>query len=120
MYNAQYIKSNGAGHGLHRKDIIPLSQARANLSELVDEVRGGTEKIITKNGESCAALISTEKLEMYYRMERNRIHMLLLQDALAGLDDLKTGRHEDADDYFKRLRARLKAGREEGGGADRE
>jgi prevent-host-death family protein len=102
------------------KDIIPLSQARANLSELVEEVRGGTEKIITKNGESYAALISTEKLEMYYRMERNRIHLLWLQDALTGLQDLKAGRHEDADEYFKRLKARSRAGRNERGGADRE
>jgi hypothetical protein len=34
-------------------DIVPLSQARANLSELADEVKAGAEKIITKNGESC-------------------------------------------------------------------
>ena len=33
-------------------DVIPLSQARANLSELADQVRAGAEKIITKNGES--------------------------------------------------------------------
>lgn len=100
------------------KDIIPLSQARANLSELVEEVRGGTEKIITKNGESCAALISTEKLEMYYRMERNRIHMLLLEDALAGLEDLKAGRHEDAFEVLARYKARIKAKKDAGGGPD--
>jgi hypothetical protein len=28
-------------------DVIPLSQARANLSELADEVKAGAEKIIT-------------------------------------------------------------------------
>ena len=30
-------------------DVIPLSQARANLSELADQVKAGAEKIITKN-----------------------------------------------------------------------
>ncbi len=38
-------------------DIVPLSQARANLSELADEVKAGAEKIITKNGVSYVAWI---------------------------------------------------------------
>jgi prevent-host-death family protein len=101
------------------KDIIPLSQARANLSELVEEVRGGTEKIITKNGESAAALISTEKLERYYRMERNRIHMLLLRDAIEGMRSLKHGTR-DANEVLAEIEARLAAERRENGGSDRE
>ncbi|SAK96408.1 addiction module antitoxin [Caballeronia pedi] len=102
------------------KDIIPLSQARANLSELVEEVRGGTEKIITKNGESCAALISTEKLEAFYRMEKARIHLVLLNDALTALKNLDRNGTEDADEYFARLRARLGAERSDDGEPDRE
>lgn len=39
------------------RDVVPFSQARARLSDLVDEVMAGSEKIITRNGESCAALI---------------------------------------------------------------
>ena len=38
------------------KDVIPLSQARSRLSEIADEVKTGSEKIITKNGESYVAL----------------------------------------------------------------
>ena len=38
-------------------DIVPLTQARANLSELADQVKAGSEKIITKNGERLVALI---------------------------------------------------------------
>lgn len=102
------------------KDIIPLSQARANLSELVEEVRGGTEKIITKNGESYAALISTEKLELYYRMEKARIHLVLLRDALSALKNLEKHGSEEADEYFSRLKARLAAKPGEQGEADRE
>ena len=30
-------------------DVIPLTQARATLSELAEQVKGGAEKIITKN-----------------------------------------------------------------------
>ncbi|MGE3152639.1 MAG: type II toxin-antitoxin system Phd/YefM family antitoxin [Nitrospiraceae bacterium] len=73
------------------KDIISLSHARAKLTELCEEVRAkGTEKIITKNGGSCAALIDAERLDYYHRLERERIHVGLLQEAIKGMTDLKT------------------------------
>ena len=75
------------------KDIVPLTRARAKLTKLCDEVsRGSIEKLITKNGESCAALIGADRLEYYHQLERERIHLMLLQEAKRGLDDLKTGR----------------------------
>lgn len=75
------------------KDIVSLSRARAKLTKLCDEVRTkGSEKIITKNGESCAALIDAERLDHYHRLEREHIHLTLLQEALRGLDDLERGR----------------------------
>jgi len=75
------------------KDIVSLSRARAKLTKLCDEVRAkGSEKIITKNGESCAALIDAERLDHYHRLEREHIHLTLLQEALRGLDDLETGK----------------------------
>lgn len=71
------------------KDIISLSQARAKLTELCEEVRTkGTEKIITKKGGSCAALIDAERLDHYHRLEREQIHIGLLQEAIKGLSDL--------------------------------
>ena len=48
-------------------DVIPLTQARANLSELADQVKAGAEKIITTNGESYVALIGAERLDYYPR-----------------------------------------------------
>ncbi|MEO7940476.1 MAG: type II toxin-antitoxin system prevent-host-death family antitoxin, partial [Burkholderiaceae bacterium] len=39
------------------RDVVPLTQARATLSELVEQVKAGAEKIITKNGESYVAII---------------------------------------------------------------
>jgi prevent-host-death family protein len=102
------------------KDIIPLSQARANLSELVEEVRGGTEKIITKNGESAAALISTEKLDMYYRMEKARIHMTFLRDAQRAFERVAEHGTEDADQYFARREGRMDQESGTGGGGSRD
>jgi prevent-host-death family protein len=78
------------------RDVIPLSQARANFSELVDEVRNGNEKIITRNGEAVMALIDAKRLDYYHQLERERIHLLLIEEASQGLDDVIAGRVQDA------------------------
>ena len=90
-------------------DVIPLSQARANLSELADEVKAGAEKIITKNGESYVALIDADRLDYYHRLERERIHLLLLEDVKRGLADIAAGRTEEADAAIARLQRQGKA-----------
>jgi prevent-host-death family protein len=77
-------------------DVVPLTQARANLSELADQVKAGSEKIITKNGESYVALIDADRLDYYHRLERERIHLLLLDDIGKGLADVEAGRTRDA------------------------
>lgn len=63
------------------RDVIPLSQARANLSELAEQVKAGAEKIVTKNGESYIALIDAQRLDYYHQLERARIHLLVLDEA---------------------------------------
>ena len=87
------------------KDVIPLSQARSRLSEIADEVKTGLEKIITKNGESYVALIDADRLDYYHRIERERIHLLLLEEAEKGLVDVVEGRVKDARQVIRRLKA---------------
>ncbi len=86
------------------RDVIPLSQARANLSELLDEVRAGAEKIITKNGESYVAIIDAQKLDHYHALEREQIHLLLLDEIEKGLEDVAAGRTENAHQAVARIR----------------
>ena len=75
------------------KDIISLTRARSKLTELCEEVkRGRGEKIITKNGESLVALIDAERLDYYHRLEREHIHLTLLEEAIRGLEDVKAGK----------------------------
>lgn len=38
--------------GFNARDVVPFTQARADLSELAEQVKAGAEKIITRNGES--------------------------------------------------------------------
>jgi prevent-host-death family protein len=87
-------------------DVIPFTQARANLSELSEQVKAGAEKIITKNGESYVALIDATRLDYYHRLERERIHLLLLDDARRGLEDIIAGRTQDADAAIAALQQR--------------
>ncbi len=92
------------------RDIVPFTQARANLSELADEAKAGSEKIITKNGESYVALIDAARLDYYHRLERERIHLLLIDDARRGLADIAAGRIHEADAAIAHLQ-RQRAGR---------
>lgn len=93
------------------RDVVPFTQARANLSELADQVKAGAEKIITKNGESYVALIDADRLDYYHRLERERIHLLLIDDARRGLEDIVAGRTQDADQTLATLQKRRAAAR---------
>ena len=77
-------------------DVVSLSSARAKLSELADEAKAGSEKIITKNGESYVALIDARRLDYYHRLEQEHLHLLLIDDAIKGLKDVAAGRTRDA------------------------
>lgn len=90
------------------RDVVPLTQARSNLSELADQAKAGAEKIITKNGESYVALIDADRLDYYHRLERERIHLLLLDDAKRGLADIAAGRTYEADDALAQLQQERK------------
>jgi prevent-host-death family protein len=74
------------------KDIVPLSQVRARLTELAEEVHAGGEKIITRNGEGYVALIDARRLDHYHRLEREHVHLMLLSEAAQALDDVEAGR----------------------------
>ena len=63
------------------------SEARTNLFRLVDEVCQGAEKIITRNGEPAAALIDAKRLGYYHQLERDRDHLMLMDEAEKGLTE---------------------------------
>jgi len=95
--------------GISTRDVIPLSTARANFSELAEEVKAGAEKIITKNGESYIALIDAQRLDYYHQLERERIHLLLIDEASKGLDDVAAARVKDARSGIQTLKRRRSA-----------
>jgi prevent-host-death family protein len=90
-------------------DVVPLSQARATLSELADQVKAGAEKIITKNGESYVAIIDAARLDYYHQLEREQIHLLIIDDARKGLDDVAAGRVKPASVAVNALKRKRRA-----------
>ncbi len=90
--------------GISVRDVVAFSQARANLSDLAEQVKAGAEKIITKNGESYVALIDSDRLDYYHRLERERIHLLLVDEIDKGLNDVAAGRVKDARQAIQRLK----------------
>lgn len=82
---------------------MPFTRARANLSELADQAKASAEKIITKNGVSYVALIDADRLDYYHRLERERIHLLLIDDARRRLADVEAGRTYGADAAIAQL-----------------
>ena len=93
--------------GFSASDVVPFTQARANLSELADQAKAGAEKIITKNGASYVALIDADRLDYYHRLERERIHLLLIADAQRGLADIAADRSFEADGAIAELQGRV-------------
>ena len=81
--------------GISASDVIPLSHARANFSELAEEVRGGAEEIISKNGESYISLIGASRLDYHHQLERERIHLTLIDKASKKLDDVAADQAKD-------------------------
>jgi antitoxin (DNA-binding transcriptional repressor) of toxin-antitoxin stability system len=89
--------------------VLGLLWARAHLSELAEAVTAGAEKIITKNGESYVALIDARRLDYYHQLEREHIHLLLIDEASKGLDDIAAGRVAGARDTLEAIQKRRAA-----------
>lgn len=93
--------------GFQSDDIVPMNQVRAGFTELAEQVRRGREKLITRNGESYVALIDARRLDHYHRLEREHIHLTLIEEASRGLDDVAAGRTVGVAE----LRARYRKGK---------
>jgi hypothetical protein len=78
--------------GITTEDLVPLGQVRARLTEIAEEARAGHEKIVTRNREGYVAIIDARRLDHYHRLEREHIHLTLLDEAERAWDDVEAGR----------------------------
>jgi len=90
---------------LRASDIVPISEARARLTELAEEVvDGGAEKVLTKNGTSYVAIIDAKKLDYYHALEEEHAGLVLLDEAEIGLHQVLAGKRVSAEDLTQALR----------------
>lgn len=85
-------------------DVVPISEARARLTELAEEVVGaGAEKMLTKNGASFVALVDARKLDYYHALEEEHAGLILLDEAEAGLRQILAGERVSTADLMQAL-----------------
>ncbi len=94
--------------GWRASDVVPISEARARLTELAEDVVSqGAEKLLTKNGASYVALIDARKLDYYHALEAEHADLVLVQGALEGLEDLALGHVLEEEELDRLLAAPL-------------
>lgn len=85
------------------QDVVPISEARARLTELADDVVSGAEKLLTKNGVAYVALVDAKKLDYYHALEEEHASLVLLGEAEAGLREVLAGQRVSNADLMKAL-----------------
>ena len=84
---------------IRTSDVVPISEARARLTELADEVVGaGAEKVLTRNGASFVAIVDARKLDYYHALEQEHASLVLLDEAETGLRQLLAGQRIASDE----------------------
>ncbi|RZF24256.1 type II toxin-antitoxin system Phd/YefM family antitoxin [Paraburkholderia sp. UYCP14C] len=92
---------------IRAQDVVPISEARARLTELADDVVGGAEKVLTKNGAAFVAIVDARKLDYYHELEaRERTRVFTLGDLAAGLEDAAAGRVQSLEQLRESMKTR--------------
>ena len=85
-------------------DVVPISEARARLTELADDVVSyGSEKVLTKNGSSFVDIVDAKKLDYYHALEEEHAGLVLLDEAGTGLRQVLAGRVISTSDLMQTL-----------------
>lgn len=89
---------------LRASDVVPISEARARLTELAEDVVGsGSEKVLTKNGASYVALVDARRLDYYHALEAEHANLVLAEDAIKGLTEALEGKFVSDDELDRAL-----------------
>ena len=82
-------KMGGSGVGSAQ---VPFDSAQARLEELADDVVGqGRDVVLTRDGVSYVALIDARKLDYFHALEAEYAKLVLVADAIKGLEEVAAG-----------------------------
>ena len=87
------------------QDVVPISEARARLTELSDEVVNGAEKLLTKNGSAYVAIIDAKKLDYYHALEEEHASLVWLNEAETSLRQILAGDRVSTSELMRALAA---------------
>lgn len=90
-------------------DVVPITEARARLTELAEDVVAGAEKVLTKNGSAYVALVDARKLDYYHALEAEHGRLVMLDDAEKGLKDALAGRIKPLQELRDTMRRRAES-----------
>ena len=89
-------------------NIVPISQARARLTELADEVAsGGQPKLFTRNGRGYVALVSARELEELDNF-RAAAHAANLRALTLVMPEIQSGQGASVQAFRAHVQARVK------------
>jgi prevent-host-death family protein len=91
------------------RDVVPITEARARLTELAEDVVAGAEKVLTKNGSAYVALVDARKLDYYHALEAEHGRLVMLDDAENGLKDALAGRVKPLQELRDTMRRRAES-----------
>lgn len=87
-------------------DIRPVTEFRANTSEVLESLKKNRRTIIlTQHGRPAAVLESVEEYQ------RKQEELLFLKGLVAGLRDVESGHVVDGEDFFQSLKRRIADGK---------
>jgi prevent-host-death family protein len=89
---------------IRAQDVVPISDARARLTELAEDVVAGAEKVLTKNGVAYVALVDARKLDYYHELDAEYGRLVMLDDIEKGLEDVRAGRTKSEGEFRKSIR----------------
>ena len=91
------------------KDAVPITSARARLTEIAAEVvASGQPKVLTRNGESYVAVVGIDDLDEFQRL-RAADHLRNLHDLMRAASEMAAGKAFSVAAFRKRA-ASLVAG----------
>jgi prevent-host-death family protein len=89
-------------------NIVPISQARARLTELADEVAtDGRPKLFTRNGTGYVALIGAHELEELENF-RSAAHVANLRAVRQALPEIQSGTGKSVSEFRAHAQVRVK------------
>jgi antitoxin YefM len=81
--------------------VLPLSEAKARLSQLVADIENNEEElVITRNGRPAAVLISADEFASWQETHEIRRNPALMREIKRGLNQLQKGQHSSFEEVF--------------------